>query len=402
MQAGVKQITMSTRRAFLRSTMASLAGLSAAPLFACRHKNDATSADSRLHDLGPLLPPDENGLMLPEGFSSRIIASSGLAPYSGSSYLWHDAPDGGATFTSSDNGWIYVSNSEISSNRGGASALKFDAFGNIIQAYSILDNTTRNCAGGATPWGTWLSCEEYDQGIVWECDPQGQLMPVKRPALGTFAHEAVTVDTLNHHLYMTEDKKDGGFYRFVPDSLNSKGHPDLSAGKLQVAVVDFSKATVNWLDVPEPAAITQATRYQLSSSTGFKGGEGIVFYKGVVSFATKGDNRIWSYDTASNKISVLYDADTHPDPILTGVDNIALSHQGELIVGEDGGNMQLVAITKTNNLVPLVQLVGHDFSEVTGPAFSPDGKRLYFSSQRGTTGISGDGMTFEVLGPFHQ
>lgn len=339
--------------------------------------------------------------MLAEGFSSRIIASSGLAPYSGSAYLWHDAPDGGATFPTSDNGWIYVSNSEVGNNLGGAGAIQFDASANIIQAYSILENTNKNCAGGATPWGSWLSCEETDNGIIWECDPYGQISPAPLNAPGTFAHEAVAVDTSNHHLYMTEDKTDGCFYRFVPDTLNAQGYADLSSGTLEVAVIDWSLSTVNWIPVPDPGATTQATRYQINSSTAFNGGEGIVFFNNLVSFATKGDNRIWSYNTETNKISVVYDASTHSNPILTGVDNITLSQEGELIVGEDGGNLQIVAITNSNKLIPLVQLIGHDSSEVTGPAFSPDGKRLYFSSQRGTSGTSDGGMTFEVTGPFH-
>ena len=104
----------------------------------------------------------------------------------------------------------------------------------------------------------------------------------------------------------------------------------------------------------------------------------------------------------SNLITVIYDVNTHPTPLLTGVDNITLSKEGALVVGEDGGDLQVVAITKSNKLVPLAQLVGHKSSEVTGPAFSPNGMRLYFSSQRGTSGISSDGVTFEITGPFHR
>jgi uncharacterized protein len=63
--------------------------------------------------------------------------------------------------------------------------------------------------------------------------------------------------------------------------------------------------------------------------------------------------------------------------------------------------MQIVAITKTGKLVPLVQLVGHEGSEVTGPSFSPDGNRLYFSSQRGKTNSSFGGMSIEISGPYH-
>jgi secreted PhoX family phosphatase len=106
--------------------------------------------------------PDENGLRLPEGFTSRILAVGG-EPVGDTGYAWHAFPDGAATFATDDGGWIYACNSEITAivaeDQGGVSAIRFDADGEITDAYRILENSTSNCAGGPTPWGTWMSCE---------------------------------------------------------------------------------------------------------------------------------------------------------------------------------------------------------------------------------------------------
>ena len=81
-------------------------------------------------------------------------------------------------------GWILVTNSEVDGGRGGVSATRFDASGTIVDSYRILANTSVNCAGGPTPWGTWLSCEETSTGKVWECYPAGDKVAVDRPLMG--------------------------------------------------------------------------------------------------------------------------------------------------------------------------------------------------------------------------
>src|SRR5690554_2180867 len=90
-------------------------------------------------------------ILLPRGFKVREIARTGQKPVANSDYVWHGMPDGGATFSTEDGGWIYVSNAEINVPRqGGVGALRFNAKGDVVDAYSICTGTTNNCAGGPT------------------------------------------------------------------------------------------------------------------------------------------------------------------------------------------------------------------------------------------------------------
>ena len=363
---------------------------------------------SNLKKIGPLKEPDSNGIRLPEGFTIKIVAESGKRPLPHKNFLWHSAPDGGATFKTKDNGWIYVSNSER--YFGGVSALEFNTQGILIDAYSICSGTHMNCAGGSIEGMKWLSCEETSIGQVYECDPYGNNPSKVLPALGRFKHEAVAEDFLKKHLYLTEDTPDGGFYRFIPDSLTKEGNIDSSSGKLQIAVLngDNQEGKIEWENIKEPnPSIWQILlkinelRYQVKNSAKFNGGEGIAYYQGKIYFATKGDNKIWCYDTKTQNLIVLYNHSEHPNPILSGVDNIVFSSSGDLFVAEDGGDMQIVAINSEGALFPILQIEGQDESEITGPAFDPSNERLYFSSQRGKSGNSSNGITYEVKGPFN-
>ena len=117
----------------------------------------------------------------------------------------------------------------------------------------------------------------------------------------------------------------------------------------------------------------------------------------MIYFTTKGTNQVFAYDIASARLRVIYDAREMTSPPLRGVDNLTVSCCGDVLVAEDGGSMQVVAILPNGDAKPLVQVVGHTGSEVTGPAFDPSGTRLYFSSQRGVEGGSGAGFTYEAV-----
>jgi secreted PhoX family phosphatase len=377
------------RRLFLRTAVAGTVALG----FSVPRAALGAPAQTGASPYGPLRSADGNGIMLPTGFTSRVIARTGRK-VAGTSYVWHGAPDGGGCFADGT-GWIYVSNSELASGKGGVGAVRFAANGAITGAYRTLKGTTLNCAGGATPWRTWMSCEEVDRGFVFETDPWGKKTAAKRPAMGRFRHEATAADPDRKVIYLTEDEPDGCFYRFKPKSWGN-----LSVGTLQVLA---SRAGLPaWITVPDPAASSTRTRNQVQGAVRFNGGEGCYYRAGTCYFTTKGDNRVWAFDATKDRIAITYDDNLTAAAPLKGVDNITGTPSGDLYVAEDGGNLDICIITPDEVVATFLRVTGQSKSELTGISFSPDGKRLYFSSPRGTIGRNTGGITYEVTGPFRR
>jgi len=413
------------RRQFLRNGLIGAAGVG---MLSTVDMAAVSAAEPGVGPYGSLagIEPDANGIILPEGFTSRVIATSGdLVP--NTSHQWHIFPDGAATFPDGDGGWYYVCNSEVFNfmtdfeGYGGVSSIHFNKKAEIVDAFPILEGSHSNCAGGPTPWGTWLSCEEGFfpplWGKVWECDPTGQNAAIARDAMGYFTHEAVAVDPVDEKLYLTQDKSNGLLYRFTPDS-----YPDLSSGILEAMYVSDGEY-VTWGRVDDPSGVSVPTEEQAPGAFITPGGEGIWYHNGWIWFATKTDNRIHGVDLRNQKYELIWDG---IDPVtgemndrqpLTGVDNVTVEEgSGDLFIAEDGGNMELVVISPEGEVAPFCRLadLAHEGSEMTGPCFNPSRDRLYFSSQRGPSSkrpnevveVYADGeaynagVTYEISGPF--
>jgi uncharacterized protein len=422
----------------------------------------ALPASATLGGYGPLQADPAGLLDLPAGFSYQVVTQAGRPLAGQPSGVVPGRPDGTASFPGPKGSVYLVNNHEqnvgdafpaiAASNLtydpavgGGTTTLLVDDHNQLVSEYVSLAGTYSNCAGGAMPWGTWLTCEETetltgavvsgvtitkDHGYVFEVsptDPSANLDPMPLTALGRFAHEAVVADPTRGHLYLTEDASNpnGLLYRFTPSTLPnglhtlrdggvleamySPGNPDLS-----VFTQLGTELPVQWKAVPDPTGKPTSIRKQfapftteaITRSRKFEGlwwGNDRAYI--VCSFARLSDGsaaahdgQVWSYSPASSTLRLEAYFPVNPDPSGTtadqpdGPDNITVNPWGGLVIAEDGnGTQHLVSIVDGTPALLARNAVSD--SEFTGVNFSPDRKTLFAN-------IQDEGYVFAITGPF--
>jgi len=377
--------------------------------------------------------PDAYGLVLPEGFTARIVAEGGapVAGAAGPGPVWPLFPDGKGTLPTEDGGWLLTCNHELfdfqtpSGLMGGASSIRFAPDGTITGWWPVLSGSHSNSRGAVTPWSTWLSCQEAHggaggdgDGLIWECDPTGGAPAMARPVLGRRTHGSVAVDADGGHAYLTEAHRDGRLYRVVlADSGDPLGGDGSEVGRMEALAVD-PDGGIRWLPVADPSGSFIPTRFQAADGFVTPMGGGLAVHDGVVVFTTGLDDRVHALDLGAGRHSVVWDGSGRRAPAW-GIGDLAVSGSGDLFLSEDRGDMEVVLVTPFGEVAPFCRMVGngHRLSEVTGPCFDPSGTRLYVSSLRGRgealvrdvvpdldwgPGVEGRhvGVTYEISGPF--
>ncbi|SIN60878.1 hypothetical protein SAMN02745824_0762 [Parasphingorhabdus marina DSM 22363] len=452
------------RRDFIRK--AQMVGL----YFAAFSASSGALAYSR--NKGIKLIPDPDGLLdLPEGFTYRKIAETGTVMSDG--FYRPGRPDGMACFPHPESAsksilmcnhenWLNVEdgspfgkNDELLDRVGrgklydrkkdgrpffgGVSKMIYDqSTGQLESQYLVLTGTAANCAGGATPWGSWLTCEEEmlkpeegpgkHHGFVFETPSSatGLIKPVPLTAMGRFAHEAAAVDPETGIVYLTEDNRNGLFYRFIP---RKRGQLE-KGGKLQALVInDWKSANTNnwpvdwggggpgrvkagqefevsWIDLDdvESPNADLAARGHAAGAAYFCRGEGMAYglrpgsNTGEIFFnCTQGGavraGQVWRYTPGeTGKLTMIYESPSSDE--LDLCDNLALAPSGDLIICEDGlGSQYLRGLTPDGTVYDFARNAHQDEAEFCGACFSPDGSTMFVNVQQ-------PGMTYAITGPW--
>jgi secreted PhoX family phosphatase len=447
------------RRGFAKGLMASaFAGLA----LHSRHVSAAMLAEGQ--GFGAPIPDPARILDLPPGFSYKIVSQFGQVMSDGRQVP--NSADGMGCTVLPDGRLCLMRNHELGADElkqgacpvgtsgdaaafdcirggsgealpGGVSTLILDpATLAVEEQYLALVGTIRNCAGGMTPWGSWLSCEEdvsssggkigQDHGWVFEMPVAPGRLVTAEPirAMGRFNHEAAVCDPKSGAIYMTEDRQDSLFYRFLPVEAGQLHR----GGRLQaLALIDpkladtrnWSRPTlasggwndVRWIDLDEPESPKDDLRRRgaRAGATIFARGEGIHGGDGEIYFTcTSGGparrGQIMRYrpspaegtadETARPGQLQLFLESTDPEHFSFG-DNLCVAPGGDLIVCEDrrGGKPDnyLRGVTPDGKVYPFARVTAA--TKCSGVCFAPDGKTMFLN-------LYSPARTIAVRGPF--
>jgi uncharacterized protein len=416
----------------------------------------------------PLQRDPKRLIDLPPGFSYRILARRGDRMSDG--YRVPGNPDAMGVFRGSGGSLILMCNHEVTpgdrangpyppgkatppqsydpNGFGGVTRLVFDPETLALRSSNLaLCGTHWNCAGGLSPWG-WLSCEEIflpEHGYVFLVPSDvPQLTAARRiRGYGHFRHEAATVDPRTQIAYLTEDREDAAFYRFLParpdtpfegtlQALRVKGEANFDTNRMGAG----ESLEVDWVDVPLPDSPRDDVRLQAQAAgaarfvrtEGLWLGDGELYFTATaggpigrgqifrlrLGAAAERPRPIMTADAERPRPITTADAE-RPRPITTAdaealdrltllvqtsdtsvldmPDNLTVSPHGLLFLAEDGyeGNY-LRCVTPSGEVFDFARNA-RTTSEFAGPCFSPDGRTLFVNLQR-------DGLTLAIRGPF--
>jgi len=436
------------RRLFLRATGSAFAALAASGCMRTPLTGALSAGAGGLGGVGygPLRPDPAGLIDLPEGFSYRVISQLGDEMNDG--FTVPDRADGMGCFDMGDGKIALVRNHELQPQNdgggvvgpaydtvarslvplpGGTTTLVLDAATlNLEREYRSLAGTIRNCAGGITPWGSWLTCEENvdrangrvnkDHGYVFEVPAAapGLVDPVPLKAMGRFNHEAACVDPATGIVYLTEDRNDSLLYRFLPNVRGGLA----AGGKLQALVVDGigdtrnwegigfapqSWQSVRWIDMDDAEAPEDDLRLRgaAAGASLFARGEGIWMGEGELYFCcTSGGvaklGQIFRLRPQGSGLDVLqlFFESTSIDQLNYG-DNLTVAPSGHLILCEDqytaDAANHLRGITPEGVAYPIA--LSRERTEWAGACFSPDGRTLFVN-------LYSPAKTLAITGPW--
>lgn len=419
-----------------------------------------------IYPYGPLRTDTRGVLSLPNGFRYEIISRAGQRMSDG--FFTPDKADGMATFLSPDGTVIVIRNHELMPNdqgpfgvgnrqydrltpsqvydsgasgtvcQGGTTTLVYDEEKEkVVESYLSLAGTLRNCAGGPTPWNSWITCEEVvvnaneklmqDHGYNFEVPASREVHlaePFPLKAMGRFNHEAICVDPDTGIVYETEDRHDGLIYRFLPDepgnlraggrlqALKFKEHSSFDIRNWEGEPIPVGTTfSVEWIDMDEVESPNDDLRARGSmlGAVKFARGEGMWFgADGLVYWAcTNGGKeqlgQLFRYHPspyegtsreAEDPGQLVLMLEPNDARILKNADNLTMAPWGDLIICEDNEAPRIVGVTPEGKVYHLAENIGYA-SEFAGCTFSPSGKTLFVNIQHA-------GLTFAITGPWEK